>query len=92
MDNAAWDEVLRNGSSPVQPILFTIHRFIFPCPSDKGSPHETEKSHAKSHPNGCSWLTTALSTVQLKHASTGQSMRWDVGRVYVVRADIRDGS
>ena len=30
--------------------------------------------------------------VRIGCASTGQSIRWDVGRVYVVRADIRDGS
>ena len=30
--------------------------------------------------------------VRLGYASTGQSIRWDVGRVYVVRADILDGS
>ena len=41
--------------------------------------HEPANSYAKSHPNGRSWLTTALSrrtvllaSVQLRHASTGQ--------------------
>ena len=30
-----------------------------------GSPHEMGKLYAKSYPNGCSWLTTALFPVNI---------------------------